>query len=128
MIGIECIGEAAFLEQWAGMRERVVFHRESFLEPRMNLRIGRRDGIAKDADGCAAVDFLESGEYRPKKSFISRGVAHVVDGKDDDGFDAAFADPLRRGQFGVRESGMKRIGFVQKYVSVAGASSGERWD
>ena len=46
--------------------------------------------------GRSAIDAFEPLQDRPQELLVFFRIAHVVDGKDDDRFNALFADPLRR--------------------------------
>ena len=81
-----------------------------------------RDGVAKDAQRSAAIDLLEPIQDGAAERLVYFLVAHVVDAKGHNGLDAFFTNPLRRGQFGERESNMKWIIFVKVDQSVRGGA------
>ena len=78
------------------MIDRMTFEAQAFPEPALQLRVVRLHIARHDADGSAAVNLLESIQNGSKVCFVLRGISHVVNGKHDDGFNAFFADPLRR--------------------------------
>jgi hypothetical protein len=95
------------------MRQGVHFQRQAFLEPRLQLRVGRGQAVDHDADGRAAIDLFQAIQDWAEELFVGLRIAHVVDGEDDDGFDPGFADPLRGGEFREVRADIERIAFVE---------------
>ncbi len=85
----------------AWMRDGVHLETQAFFEPGLKLRMFGIDGVGEDGERGFALrvfDLLETIENRAKVALVSDRIAHVIDGKNDDGFDAFFANPLRRGE------------------------------
>ena len=101
------------------MIDRVTFDAQPFPEPALQLRIIRLDVTRHDADRGAAVDLLEPIQDRPQVLFVLRRISHVVDRQHDDGFDAFFADPLRRDELREILVRIPRIAFVEIRQTVA---------
>ena len=122
--GVPRVGEGAFLQERARVREGVDFERETFGEPGLELRgVVGGDEVREDADGGAAVDLLQAIEDRAEEGLVFLRVAHVVDGEDDDGLDARLADPLRRDEF--REIAVRVEGIVLVEIREAVGVGGE---
>ena len=68
-------------------------------------------------------------ENGAKELLIANRIAHVVDGKDDDGFDAFFADPLWRdepGEIAVRVVGVDLIEIGEPVAAGVGGAPARR--
>ena len=101
--------EIAALQARARMTPCVGFQIQAFLEPLPKPRMVRVDRMRHDTDRRPAVDLFEPVEDRPQERLILLDVPLVVDGQHDYGFDAFFADPLRRDQFGRLSADIIRI-------------------
>ena len=108
------------------MRERMDFEGQAFRKPLLILRLLGIQLVAKNADGRAAINLFEALQNRAKKSFVRRGRPHVIHGENDDGFNARFANPLRRGETGELELDVKRIGIIEvgEAIGVSGEGTG----
>ncbi len=91
----------------------VTFKAQAFPEPALQLRVVRLHFTRHDADGRTAVDLLESIQNGSKVCFVLRRISHVVDRQHDDGFNAFFADPLRRDELRKILVRIPRIAFVE---------------
>jgi len=96
-------------EDRTGMRQRVHFQRKPFFDPGFVLGIGRIDRVAHDADWRASIDLFEAINDRTQHDLIRPRLPHIIDRENDHGLHAAFADPLRRGQFWKIDPNIKRI-------------------
>jgi hypothetical protein len=94
------LGEVAFGQERAGVREGVGLQRETFPEPCLELGILRVDPIRHDADRRPAIDRFQPVEDGPQIGFVAGGLPHIVDRQHNDRLDARFADPLRCDQLG----------------------------
>lgn len=88
------------------------------------MRIRRVEGIAEDTEGCSSVDGFQAVQDRSEIGFVLVLVAaHVIDPKDNNGFDILLTDPLRSRQFWKVESWIEGIRFVEVGVGVGGLRS-----
>jgi hypothetical protein len=71
---------------------------KSVTEPLLQKGFTWSDGITKDTDRGASIDLLEPIQDGAAERLVDLGIAHVVDTKGHNGFDAFFTNPLRRGQ------------------------------
>src|SRR5687767_1399811 len=112
MIRVRSSAEIAFRETRARVGQGVVFQRQTFLEPRLQLGMLWVEGVAKDANRSASIDFLEALKDRTKKRFVLHWVAHVVDCEDNHRFYIGLSNPLRRSKSWEFQTDIKGVCFV----------------
>jgi hypothetical protein len=108
----------------------VNFEIQAFREPFLELGFGWSECVAKDADGCSAIDLLELFQNGAEILLVTGMIAHVIDAERDDDIDAGFPDPLRRGEFWGGGAWVKGVVLVQIGETIAvsglGGSAGVR--
>ena len=104
----------------AGMAEGVDLNCNAFLQPLLQVWLGRGDRVAKNTNRCAAVDFFEAFEYRAAVALVPAVLAHVVDSQRDHCLHAFLTHPLWRGELREIEAHVERVFAIEIGQAVGG--------
>src|SRR5262245_40933402 len=88
--------EIGFCQTRAGMRQRVDFEREPFLEPALELFVLWINLYGHDAHRGAAINLFETFQNWAEEGLIFLEISHVVYRKSYHRFNAGLAHPLWR--------------------------------
>ena len=104
----------------AGMAEGVDLNCNAFLQPLLQVWLGRGDRVAKNTNRCAAVDFFEAFEDRAAVALVPAVLAHVVDSQRDHCLHAFLTHPLWRGELREIEAYVERVFSIEIGQAVGG--------
>ena len=91
------------------MAEGVDLNCNAFLQPLLQVWLGRGDRVAKNTNRCAAVDIFEALKDGAAKTLVTPMFAHIVNPQCDDGLYSIIAYPLGRREFREIEAHVERI-------------------
>ena len=91
------------------MAECVDLNCNAFLQPLLQVWLGRGDRVAKNTNRCAAVDFFEALKDWAAKTLVTPMSAHIVYTQCDDGLNSIITYPLRRREFREIKAHVERI-------------------
>ena len=96
-------------QEWTRMFGGMDFQRQTFFQPGLDLLVAARHRFGHYRNRGAAINPLEPVQNWPQKRFVLGALGHVVNGQNDNCFNARFTDPLWRCQFRKLNPGIERI-------------------
>ena len=102
------------------MAEGVDLNCNAFLQPLLQVWLGRGDRVAKNTNRCAAVDFFEALKDGAAKTLVTPMFAHIVYTQCYDGLNSIIAYPLRRREFREIKAHVERIFAIEIGQAVGG--------